>query len=96
MSLSLWNDHLEHVRDCTTAKQTWLAILNVFERRTLPNKLASRRDFYTVQMTPSESVMQFANRVKRLAARLKAMSVVIDDKEMAMAVLNGLSAVFVA
>lgn len=90
ISLSLSDDHLEHVRDCTTAKQTWLAILNVFERHTLLNKLAARRDFYTVQMHTSESVLQFVNRVKQLAARLKTMSVVVDDKEMAMAVLNGL------
>lgn len=34
--------------------------------------------------------MQFARRVPQLASRLKAMSVVVDDKEMAMAVLNGL------
>lgn len=45
-------------------------------------------------MTPSESTMQFVNRVKLLAARKKAMGVVTDDREMAMAVLNGPLACF--
>ena len=64
--------------------------MNVFERPTLLNKLAARRDFYTVSMLPSEKVLVFINRGKQLAARLQSMSIEIDDKEIAMAVLNGL------
>ena len=37
-----------------------------------------------------KKVLPYINRVKHLAAKLKLMNVHIDDKEMAMAVLNGL------
>lgn len=47
-----------------------------------------------MEMTSSESVMQFASSVKKLAPRMKAMAAVIDDKKMAMGVLNGLPARF--
>ncbi|CDF39893.1 unnamed protein product [Chondrus crispus] len=90
IGLTLSDDYLHHVRECSSAKETWEAILNVFERHTLLNKLAARRDFHTVSMLPSEKVLVFINRVKQLAARLQSMSVEIDDKEIAMAVLNGL------
>ena len=94
IGLSLSDDHLEHVRDLETAKDVWEAILNVFERHTLMNKLAARREFYTVEMLANEKVLPYINRVKHLAAKLKSMNVHIDDKEMAMAVLNGLPARF--
>ena len=90
IGLTLSDDYLQHVRGCSSAKETWEAILNVFKRHTLLNKLAARRDFYTVSMLPLSSALVFINRVKQLAARLQSMSVEIDDKEIAMAVLNGL------
>ena len=39
-------------------------------------------------------MLAYINRVKKLATKLKSMKVDIDDKEIAMAVLNGLSARF--
>ena len=80
IGLSLSDEHLEHVRDCETAKQMWEAILDVFERHTLLNKLAARRRFYTVTMQNDEKVLAYINRVKQLATRLKSMNVEIDDK----------------
>ena len=72
----------------------WEAILNVFERHNLLNKLAARRRFYTVTMQNDEKVLAYINRVTQLAAKLKSMKVEIDDKEIAMAVLNGLPSRF--
>ncbi|CDF40427.1 unnamed protein product [Chondrus crispus] len=96
IGLSLSDEHLEHVCDVDTAHEMWEAIVNVFERHTLLNKLAARREFYTVKMLSGEKVLAYINRVKQLAAILKSMSVNIADKEMAMAVLNGLPARFEA
>ncbi|CDF39842.1 unnamed protein product [Chondrus crispus] len=96
IGLSLSDEHLEHVRDVDTAHEMWEAIVNVFERHTLLNKLAARREFYTVKMLSGEKMLAYINLVKQLAAILKSMSVNIDDKEMAMAVLNGLPARFEA
>ncbi len=90
IGLSLSNEQLENVRECSTAKDMWIAIQNVFERHTLLNKLAARRKFYTATMTETESVLQFSNRIRHLSLTLKSMSVRIDESEMAMALLNGL------
>ena len=90
IGLSLSDEHLEHVRDVETAKEMWTAIKNVFERHTLLNKLSARRKFYTVTMENGEKVLTYLNRVKQLSATLKSMGVEIDDKEQAMAALNGL------
>ncbi len=90
IGLSLSDEHLEHVRDVSTAKEMWKAITDVFERHTLLNKLSARRKFYTVTMDKGEKMLTYLNRVKQLASTLKSMNVDIDDKEIAMAALNGL------
>ena len=90
IGLSLSDAHLEHVRDVPTAKLMWDAILNVFERHSLLNKLAARRNFYTVSMKDNEKVLNFINRVRQLASTLKSMNAQVDDAEVAMAILNGL------
>ena len=72
----------------------WSAIVNVFERHTLLNKLSTRRRFYTVTMSNDEKVLTNPNRVKQLAATLKSMGVEIDDQEIAMAALNGLPSTY--
>ena len=92
IGLSLSDDHLEHVAQANNAKDMWKAILDVFQRHTLLNKLAARRKFYTVTMEEGEKVLTYVNRVQHLASILKSMGVEIDEKEMGMAVLNGLPA----
>lgn len=90
IGLSISNELLENVRNCTSAKQMWSSIKDVFERHTLLNKLAARRQFYTAVKSESETILQFSNRIRQLADTLKSMSVLIDDSELAMALLNGL------
>ena len=90
IGLTLSDSMLENVRDCKTASEMWKSILDVFEKHTLLNKLAARRQFYTAKMLESENVLTFANRIRQLASTLKSMKVTIDDEEMAMALLNGL------
>ena len=90
IGLSLTDENLEHVRDVSSAKEMWTTIKNVFERHTLLNNLAARRNFYTVTMESGEKMLAYLNRVKQLAAVLKSMSVTIEDKEIGMVALNGL------
>ena len=45
IGLTLSDEHLEHVRDCETAGAMWSAIRDLFQRKTLLNKLACRRRF---------------------------------------------------
>ena len=68
----------------------------MFERHTLLKKLAARRELYTVKTFLGENVVAHINRGKQMAGILKSMSVNIDEKEIAMAVLNGLPTRFEA
>ena len=90
IGLSLSDEYVEHVRDFTTAKNMWKAILNVFERHSILNRLSARRDFYTVTMNENEKMLTYVNRVRQLASTLKSMNAAVDDAEVAMATLNGL------
>lgn len=90
VGLTLPDELLENVREVKTAKEMWQSICDVFERHTLLNKLSARRKFYTATKQEEESVLQFSNRIRQLAATLKSMSVTVDESEMAMAMLNGL------
>ena len=90
IGLSLSDSHLEQVQHASSAKMMWQLILDIFEKHTLLNKLAARRRFYTATMHDDEKVLEFASRIRQLAASLKSMGVTVDDQEMAMALLNGL------
>lgn len=94
IGLSLSDQLLEHVRDATTAKEMYDSIVNVFQRHTLLNKLRARREFYTASMKAGERVLVYINRVCNLSSTLKSMGVDVDDKELAMTVLNGLPSTY--
>lgn len=80
IGLSRSDEHLEHVRDVSSAKEMWQVILNVFERHTSLNKLSARTKFYTVNTESGEKVLTYLNRVKQLASTLKCMGVDVDEE----------------
>jgi len=90
IGISLSDEMLKNVRHTTTALEMWNEICNVHQRHTLLNKLSARREFYTATMEHGEKMLVYINRVRQMASVLESMGVDIDDKEMAMAVLNGL------
>ena len=82
---------LENVRDYASAKDIWKAIIDVFVKDTLLNKLSTRWNLYSAKLLESEDVFMFAFRVRYLDSTLESMRVQINDEEMAMALLNGLT-----
>lgn len=91
IGLTLSDYHLDHVRGLSTAAEMWKAIINVFQRRTLMNKVKARRDFYSAKMGDDERLLHYINRVRQLAADLKSMEVIVEDEDVAMSILCGLS-----
>lgn len=90
IGLTLSDDHLDHVRGLATAADMWDALVNVFQRRTLLNKLNARRNFYSAKMNDGERVLVYINRVRQLASDLKSMDIAAEDEDIAMTVLCGL------
>lgn len=72
----------------------WNAIVELFQRLTLINKVTARRQFYSVKMTNGERIMSYINRVRHLAANLKEMESSLSDQDLSMTVLSGLSSRF--
>ena len=94
IGLTLSDDHLDHVRGAETALEMWNSVVNIFQRRTLLNKLKARRNFYSAQMLDGEKVLTYINRVRQLASDLKSMDVEVEDEDIAMSVLCGLPGKF--
>ena len=90
IGMTLGKEHLELVSECTSAFAMWKTILELFQRKTLLNKLMTRRRFYTAKMVDSENTMSFISRVRQMASDCKALDISIDDKDIAMTVLCGL------
>eukprot|EP00737_Agarophyton_chilense_P003002 gb/GEZJ01003471.1/.p1 GENE.gb/GEZJ01003471.1/~~gb/GEZJ01003471.1/.p1 ORF type:complete len:730 (-),score=111.20 gb/GEZJ01003471.1/:63-2252(-) len=90
IGLTLSDEHLDHVRDADNAADMWKAICDVFQRKTLLNKINARRSFYSAKMRDDEKMLQFINRVRHLASDLKCMDVVVEEEDIAMAILCGL------
>lgn len=54
------------------------------------NKLSVRKKFYTATKKEDETVLQFANRIDKLAESMKSMAIDVPEYEQSMAFLNGL------
>lgn len=72
----------------------WVAIQNIFQRRTLLNRLNARRKFYSLSNAPEERIIPYFNRAKQLCTDLKAIDATVSDQELAMTVLSRLSCNF--
>ena len=94
IGLSISDDDLQLIGDCDSAAEQWKCILDLYQRKTLLNKVLIHRKFYSVKMATNEMVMPFISRVRQIAADCKAMDVPIDDTEMEMTVLCGLPSKF--
>lgn len=90
IGLSVSGEMLKNLQHTTTALEMWNEICNLYQRHTLPNTLTARREFCTVTVKEDEKMLVYVNRVRQLASILESMDVCIDDKELPMAVLNGL------
>lgn len=66
IGLSLSDKHLNDVTGLETAKEMWPAILYVFEKHTLLNRLTARWKLCSLTMKEGESVLSFTNRVNIL------------------------------
>lgn len=90
IGLTISDEHLDHVRDIDTAADVWRAICNVFQRKTLLNRINSRRSFYTAKMREDEKMLQFVNRIRHLASDMKCMDIKVEEEDVAMAILCNL------
>jgi len=90
IGLTLGSEQLEHVSGSKTTAKVWSTLQGVLQRKNLMNKMKTRREFYTVEMTVGEGMLGYINRVRNLSENLKAMGGEVTEMDVAMRVLNGL------
>lgn len=90
IGLALADAYLEPLGYDSSAKETWNTILIILESHTLLNKFAARRKLYPVTMQYGEMMLSYLKPEKCLAGTLNDMTVEIEDRGMAMPLLNGL------
>jgi len=91
IGLTLGSEQLEHVSGCMTTAEMLSTLQDVFQRKSLMNKMKARREFYTVAMNIGEGMLEYINRVRNLGENLKAMGGEVMEMDVAMNVLNGLT-----
>jgi len=58
IGLTLGSEQLEHVSGCKMTAEMWSTLHDVFQRKKLMNTMKARREFYTVEMTVGEGMLE--------------------------------------
>jgi hypothetical protein len=88
--LSLSDAQLLHVQPALTAKEAWLKLSEVHERKGLANKLYLRRKFLTVKMEEGDGMQAHINKVKTMAQQLTAIGAPVADEDIIVTLLYSL------
>lgn len=89
IGLNLSDTHLEIVQHAETSKEMCNILVDMLEKYTLLNKLASRRLLYNAEMQNDAKLLNFCTRIRQLAASLKYVNSLIDEQEMEMSFFCG-------
>jgi len=87
-------DLLSTIDRCSTAKEAWDILQQTFQSNTLARKLQLRRELSTIKMSSSESLTQYFTRGQDLQDQLSAVGHIVDDTDLAFALLAGLPSTF--
>jgi hypothetical protein len=90
MCLYLKDTQLLQVRQCTTAKEAWKKLTDIYENKSLTTRLFLRRRFFTIQMTEGTSMMDHIAKVRTLAEKLEAIGAAVHEDDVVMTLLSSL------
>jgi hypothetical protein len=77
---SLYNAQLTHVRTANSASAAWRTLNNIFEAKSLSNKLLLRGQFFNCKMEGGNLAEHIAN-INNLAEQLAAMDAAISEQD---------------
>lgn len=84
----LGEEHLDHVRVIISADNVWLAFNNIFQRRTLFNRLNAKQKFNSLKPPNNERLTTYINRGHQLCANLNAVDEMVTYQEFSMSALS--------
>ena len=88
--LALADEVLSSVAKKNTTNEIWDTLTNLYEAKSLHNKIFLKRKLYTLQMAESTTVIDHINTLKTLFSQLTTLSHNIEDHECAEFILQSL------
>ena len=83
LHLALADEILSSVAEMETAKEIWDTLTNLYEAKSLHNKIFLKRRLYTLRMAESTSMTDHINTLKTLFSQLSTMEHNIEEIERA-------------
>ena len=90
IGLTVKLQHLPTVKRCTTSKQAWNALKDIFAAKSFAQQRKLRRDFISLTKKAYETVTAFVARARALKAKLAETGYELTDTDLASQVLHGL------
>ena len=88
--LNLEDSQLLHIRSCKSSAEAWSKLEEVFETKSLANRLFLRRKFFTAQMDEANSMISHINKVRSMAQQLEAIGAEVREEDIVMTLLSSL------
>jgi gag-polypeptide of LTR copia-type len=88
--LNLTDSQLLHVRSATTPAEAWKKLEDLYETKSLANKLFLRRKFFNTPMNDGDTMINHINNVRKMADQLEAIDAPIREEDIVMTLLCSL------
>jgi hypothetical protein len=79
IGLTIDPSQYQYISDAEDGIDAWKRLQKVYEKNSRANRIALMRQFYNAQHDPSRPITDYINSITKVAARLKAIGVKIED-----------------
>ena len=90
ISLTVEDNQLVHICNCTSAKDMWKQLQKVHERSNLSSKMYLRKKLYKMRLQDDQNMQEYISAVLRLVEQLRGVGEEVSDQQVATLLLCGL------
>src|SRR6218665_1208533 len=90
ISLTVEDNQLVHICNCTSAKDIWKQLQKVHERSNLSSKMYLRKKLYNMRLQDDQNMQEYISAVLRLVEQLRGVGEEESDQQVATLLLCGL------
>ncbi|MFI5423083.1 MAG: retrotransposon gag domain-containing protein [Nitrososphaerales archaeon] len=87
IALTVSDGVVGHIRNCKTARETWIKICSVFEQKGLASQIFLRRKLFNIKFNENETMQAHINKIRELADQLEAIGDPVKDRDLAIITL---------
>src|SRR6218665_1703579 len=90
ISLTVEDNQLVHICNCTSAMDMWKQLQKVHERSNLSSKMYLRKKLYKMRLQDDQNMQEYISAVLRLVEQLRGVGEEVSDQKVATLLLCGL------